>query len=169
MWRRSGFWTTSLQGLELEALAHESDAASAAEVPDVVARTLPERARAGRIVQSGGAVVHVELDPALAERGVILCSLEDALRDHGELAREWYSRRLTIDRHKLEAANAAFWSGGAFLYVPAGVVVEDPFEIVYAIDAPGRRPVRAHARRGRTDERVPGARVRPRGGLRGRP
>ena len=30
-------------------------------------------------------VVHVELDPALAEGGVILCSLEDAFRDHGEL------------------------------------------------------------------------------------
>jgi Fe-S cluster assembly scaffold protein SufB len=44
---------------------------------------------------------------------------------------------LTIDRNKLEAANAAFWSGGAFLHVPAGVVVEEPFEIVYAIDGPG--------------------------------
>ena len=83
------------------------------------ARSPSARAR-GRIVQSGGAVVHVELDPALAERGVILCSLEDAFRDHRELVAQWYSKRLTIDRHKLEAANAAFWSGGAFLYVPRG-------------------------------------------------
>ncbi len=72
-----------------------------------------------------------------AARGVILCSLEQAFRDHRELAERWYSKRLTIDRHKLEAANAAFWTGGAFLYVPQGVVVEDPFEIVYAIDGPG--------------------------------
>jgi Fe-S cluster assembly protein SufD len=136
VWRRSGFWTTSLQGLELDALSHAPQEKPTG-VPDVVSRTLPRRPRAGRIVQSGGAVVHVELDPALAERGVILCSLEDALRDHGELARQWFSRRLTIDRHKLEAANAAFWSGGAFLHVPKGVVVEDPFEIVYAIDRPG--------------------------------
>ena len=81
------------------------------------------------------------------ERGVILCSLEDAFREHPELVAPWYSKRLTIDRHKLEAANAAFWSGGAFLHVPAGLVVEEPFEIVYAIDAAGRRAVRAHARR----------------------
>ena len=100
-------------------------------------RTLPERPRAGRLVQSAGAVVHVELDPALAERGVILCSLEDAFREHAELVEPWYSKRLTIDRHKLEAANAAFWTGGAFLHVPDGVVVEDPFEIVYAIEEPG--------------------------------
>ncbi|HEV3047608.1 MAG TPA: SufD family Fe-S cluster assembly protein [Solirubrobacteraceae bacterium] len=134
VWRRSGFWTTSLQGLELDALAN---GLSASAVPEVVARTLPERARAGRIVQSGGSVVHVELDEALAERGVILCSLEQAFAQHGELAAQWYSKRLTLDRDKLEAANAAFWTGGAFLYVPQGVVVEDPFEIVYAIEEPG--------------------------------
>jgi Fe-S cluster assembly protein SufD len=138
VWRRSGFWTTSLQTLDLEALESAPEGIdSGAAVPDVVTRTLPDRARAGRIVQSAGTVVHVELDGALAERGVILCSLEDAFREHEELVREHYSRRLTIDRHKLEAANAAFWTGGAFLYVPPGVVVEDPFEIVYAIDRPG--------------------------------
>jgi len=138
VWRRSGFWTTSLQSLELDALeSAPAEAHESAGVPDVVARTLPDRPHAGRIVQNGNTVVSVELDPALAARGVILCSLEDAFRDHAELVSPWYSRRLTIDRHKLEAANAAFWSGGAFLHVPAGVVVEEPFEIVYAIDRPG--------------------------------
>ncbi len=139
VWRRSGFWTTTLQSLDLDALEADRDGSTgtAGEVPDVVTRTLGDGPRAGRIVQSGGAVVDVELDPVLAERGVILCSLEDAFREHGELVSEWYSKRLTIDRHKLEAANAAFWSGGAFLHVPAGVIVEEPFEIVYAIERPG--------------------------------
>jgi Fe-S cluster assembly protein SufD len=103
----------------------------------VVTRTLPDGPRAGRIVQSAGTVVHVELDEALAQKGVILCSLQDAFRDHSELVTPWYSKRLTIDRQKLEAANAAFWTGGVFLYVPQGVVVEAPFQIVYAIGSPG--------------------------------
>jgi Fe-S cluster assembly protein SufD len=143
IWRRSGFWTTSLQSLDLDALRTGAEESSqgqpggAGKVPEVVDRTLPEGPRAGRIVQSAGAVVQVELEPALAEQGVILCSLEDAFRDHAELVEPWYSKRLTIDRHKLEAANAAFWSGGAFLYVPPGLVVQAPFEIVYAIDRPG--------------------------------
>jgi Fe-S cluster assembly scaffold protein SufB len=140
VWRRSGFWTTSLQSLDLDAVGLEPAAggpASSGAIPDVVSRTLPDRPHAGRIVQNGAQVVHVELDPALAERGVILCSLEDAFRDHGELVGEWYSKRLPIDRQKLEAANAAFWSGGAFLHVPGGVTVEEPFEIVYAIEQPG--------------------------------
>ncbi|HTW42311.1 MAG TPA: SufD family Fe-S cluster assembly protein [Solirubrobacteraceae bacterium] len=134
VWRRSGFWSTSLQSLDLDALQTSIDERA---VPDVVTRTLPERPRAGRIVQSAGAVVHVELDEQLAERGVLLCSLEQAFAQHGELASKWYSKRLPLDRHKLEAANAALWTGGAFLYVPPGVVVEHPFEIVYAIDRPG--------------------------------
>jgi Fe-S cluster assembly protein SufD len=156
VWRRSGFWTTSFAELDLDALqagvpGRQAGTADAADgtlstgssipadcsIPDVVERELPDRLRAGRIVQRDGSVVHVELDPRLAEQGVILCSLEDAARDHAELFAQWYSRRLTIDRNKLEAANAAFWTGGAFLYVPDNLVVENPFEIVYAIDGPG--------------------------------
>ncbi len=134
VWRRSGFWTTSLQALDLDAL---ETSVEESEVPAIVAQTIPERPRAGRIVQSAGAVVHTELDPALAEQGVILCSLEQAFELHGELASRWFSKRLEIDRHKLEAANAAFWTGGIFLYVPENVHVEDPFELVYAIPRPG--------------------------------
>ncbi len=137
VWRRSGFWTTSLRELDLEALDDGDAQPGSGAVPDVVTRTLAERTRAGRIVQSANAVVEVQLEPSLAERGVILCSLADAFREHPRLVGEWYSKRLQIDRNKLEAANAAFWSAGVFLYVPAGVVVEDPFEIVYAIERPG--------------------------------
>jgi Fe-S cluster assembly protein SufD len=134
VWRRSGFWTTTFAELDLDTLAPRTHAQG---VPDFVADAISDRPRAGRIVQLDSSVVHVELDPVLAERGVILCSLEEAAEEHTELFEAWYSKRLTIDKHKLEAANAAFWAGGAFLYVPDGLCVEDPFEIVYAIGEPG--------------------------------
>ena len=145
VWRRSGFWTTSFEELEDELLEPDehlgkidpTEPATEMRIPEFVRSSLPQRPHAGRIVQDGAAVVHVELKPELAERGVILCSLEEAAQEHETIFHEWYCRRLTIDRHKLEAANAAFWSGGVFLYVPDSVVVEDPFEIVYAISGPG--------------------------------
>ena len=72
MWRRSGFWTTSLQSLDLDSCARRSPGTRRARRdgrrPTIVDRAIPERPRAGRIVQTGGEVVHVELDPALAER-----------------------------------------------------------------------------------------------------
>jgi Fe-S cluster assembly protein SufD len=137
VWRRSGFWTTSFESLDFDALQGGAQAGVPAQVPEVVERTLPERAHAGRIVQADGGIVSVELEPELAARGVILCPLEDAFAQHEALVTRWFSKRLTLDRHKLEAANAALWSGGAFLYVPEEVVVEEPFEIVYAITRPG--------------------------------
>jgi Fe-S cluster assembly scaffold protein SufB len=135
VWRRSGFWTTSFQELDLEKL--EVRHHPQGDLPEIVAQTLPERPHAGRLVQREGSVVHVDLDPELQAKGVVLCALEEAAETHTELFNKHYSRRLTIDRHKLEAANAALWSGGAFLHVPAGVIVEDPFEIVYALDGAG--------------------------------
>src|SRR5262249_6273272 len=69
-WRRSGFWTTTLRGLDLDALEARppgGDAGGARDrpdgadaPPDVVERTLPERPRAGRVVQSADALVHLE-------------------------------------------------------------------------------------------------------------
>ena len=77
--------------------------------------------------------------------------------------------RLTIDRHKLEAANAAFWTGGAFLYVPPASSSRTRSR------SSTRSTSRASPSTGArwssaTDQRVPRARVRPRRGLRtGRP
>jgi Fe-S cluster assembly protein SufD len=135
-WRRSGFWTTNLRDLELDSLAPKHVAVDAG-IPAVVADATRGEQLAGRLVQSGATVVHVELDPELERQGVIFCSLEDAARDHAELVGRYFMRRLTYDRDKFEAASTAFWSGGSFLYVPRNVVVDRPFQIAYAIDEPG--------------------------------
>jgi Fe-S cluster assembly protein SufD len=131
-WRRSGFWRTTLADLDLEALrAREYDAD-----PSLPAELANDEC-AGLIVQRGASVVHVEVDPELAERGVVLCSLEDAVRDHSQLFERYFMRRLLPDRDKLEAASAAFWTGGAFLYVPPELVVAKPFQVVYEIPESG--------------------------------
>ncbi len=135
-WRRSGFWTTSLRDLDFEALTPRHPGADVG-VPAVVTEALGDEPLAGRLVQVDGDVVDVALDPELAERGVILCSLQDALERHEALTREYFMRRLTYGRDKFEAAATAFWTGGAFLYVPPDVVVERPFQIAYAIDEAG--------------------------------
>lgn len=134
-WRRSGFWTTNLRDLDLSALEPKHVAPGA--IPAVVAEALEGERPAGLLVQRGATVVHVEIDPAVAAQGVVLCSLETAVRDHPDLVREHFMKRLPYDRHKLDAATAAFWTGGAFLHVPDGVVVEAPFQIAYAIDEAG--------------------------------
>jgi Fe-S cluster assembly scaffold protein SufB len=127
-WRRSGFWTTSLESLDLDSLTIRERVASGGRPA-----FLADAPAGGVLVQRDASVVHCELSAEATSQGVILCSLEEAARVHTELFERYYLRRLRTDRHKLEAASAAFWSGGAFLYVPPGVRVAEPFQIVYEI------------------------------------
>jgi Fe-S cluster assembly protein SufD len=133
IWRRSGFWTTSLKDVDLATLT-EVEHPAGGPLPEVVSEALQGDELAGLIVQNGSSVVRTELDPELAAKGVVFCALEDA---PAELRDKYLAKRLTADRDKLEAANAAYWRGGAFLYVPRGVVVDKPFQVVYAIEEPG--------------------------------
>lgn len=131
-WRRSGFWRTSFEDLELDELEPRGYPAD-----DHRPAAVADEDLAGLLVQRGAAVVHIELRDELAEAGVILCSLEQAASDHSDLFNRYFMRRLTADRDKLEAASAAFWTGGAFLYVPPGLVVNRPFQTLYEITEPG--------------------------------
>ena len=68
-----------------------------------------------------------ELDPALAARGVIFSDLATAVRKHGDLLEANLGRRETIPAQApFWARSLAAWTGGTFLYVPAGVAVDGP-------------------------------------------
>jgi Fe-S cluster assembly protein SufD len=138
-WRRSGFWTTTLRHLrldELEPRRYEA-VASRAELPEVAAEALGDDELGGLIVQRGGSVIFSELDPELAEQGVVFTSLEKAVKEQAELVERWYMKRLSEEDGKFPAATAALWTGGAFIHVPRGLKVDKPLQVVYLIDEPG--------------------------------
>ena len=138
-WRRSGFWTTTMRHLRLDDLEprHYPTVESLDELPAVVTQAIGSEELAGILVQRGASVVFSAIDPALAESGVVVTSLDRAVEDRPELVRPWYMRRLSHAEGKFQAASAAFWTGGAFIHVPAGVRVERPVQVVYLIDEPG--------------------------------
>lgn len=137
-WRRSGFWTTSLRELEIDALEPRryEPVNSEDELPDEVRAALDGEPGA-LIVQRGASTIYTHVDAELAAQGVIVMPLEQAVEEHGELVQEWYMRRLSENEGKFPAATAAFWTGGVFIHVPANVRVEKPIQSVYAIDEPG--------------------------------
>jgi Fe-S cluster assembly protein SufD len=68
-----------------------------------------------------------DLDPLLAERGVIFSDLGTAVREHGELVRSHLGRNETLSAQMhFWGRSLAAWTGGTFLYVPAGVTVDGP-------------------------------------------
>jgi Fe-S cluster assembly protein SufD len=138
-WRRSGFWTTSLRNLRLDELEprHYDPVESFDELPPVVLDVLSSDELGGVVVQRGASTIFSRLDPSLADQGVVLTSLEHAVKEHTELVEQWYMKRLSHEDGKFQAASAAFWTGGAFLHVPKNLKVDKPIQVVYVIDEPG--------------------------------
>jgi Fe-S cluster assembly protein SufD len=68
-----------------------------------------------------------QIDPALAARGVVFTDLATAVREHPDLLRAHLGRLDTLPAQMpFWGRSLAAWTGGTFLYVPAGVVVDGP-------------------------------------------
>ena len=84
-------------------------------------------AASGHTLLIDGGVVHVDLEPALAEQGVILTSLCSAVNEHGGLLEELLATEiLPPEDGKFQALNAALWTDGVLLYVPRNVKLDLP-------------------------------------------
>ena len=106
--------------------------------PDGVAEAVrsPE-GRSGLLVQQDSETAAVELDPALRAQGVIVMGLEQAAREHEDLVRRHFmTTAVRPDESKFAALHAAFWTGGAFVFVPKDVTVELPLRVVVAQATP---------------------------------
>ncbi len=74
-------------------------------------------------------VVSESLDPELADKGVAFGSLQRLARQCPELVRPHLFTAFDPDYDKFAALHAAFTTGGQFLYVPRGVVIDRPLHI----------------------------------------
>ena len=81
------------------------------------------------LVQLDASVVQRELPEELQQQGVILTSLEQAVRDHPDLVRQYLGTAVNEEDGKFAALNTASWTGGTFLYVPKNARVELPVRL----------------------------------------
>jgi Fe-S cluster assembly protein SufD len=70
-------------------------------------------------------------------RGVILEPLRVAAEKHRQLVEPLLFSLARADRDRFTALHAAFFTGGTFLYVPDGVVIEEPIVAVHTSHAGG--------------------------------
>jgi Fe-S cluster assembly protein SufB len=57
------------------------------------------------------------------------------VREHPDLVREYFGTIIPIEDNKFAALNSAVWSGGSFVYIPAGVKVDIPLQAYFRINA----------------------------------
>jgi Fe-S cluster assembly protein SufB len=120
----------------------EKEGKSWDEVPDTIKETfnrlgIPEAEQkflAGVGAQYESEMVYHSIQEHLESQGVIFKSIENGLRDHPDLFREYFGTVIPIEDNKFAALNSAVWSGGSFVYVPPGVKVDLPLQAYFRIN-----------------------------------
>ncbi|MGZ5356951.1 MAG: Fe-S cluster assembly protein SufB, partial [Solirubrobacterales bacterium] len=122
--------------------ASEQNSRDWSEVPEDIKNTfdrlgIPEAERkflAGVGAQYESEVVYHQIREDLEKEGVIFMDMDSALREHEDIVREYWATVIPPNDNKLAALNSAVWSGGSFVYVPAGVKVEMPLQAYFRIN-----------------------------------
>lgn len=113
------------------------------DIPDAIKDTfdklgIPEAEQkflAGVGAQYESEMVYHNIQDHLEEQGVIFLSIEEGLRQHPDLFREYFSKAVPIEDNKFAALNSAVWSGGSFVYIPPGVKVDLPLQAYFRLNA----------------------------------
>ncbi len=114
--------------LEQEVEAPRGLRLSRDELPELVRRRLEKTDVSGFLVFVGPDLVYAEVPEELLAKGLVFTSLAEALKRHpNKVENALFQGVFTED--KFAAQNAAFFTHGAFLYVPAGLEVEKPLGV----------------------------------------
>ena len=140
-------WGANLGNLDLDNIFYYVKPAEAAgkswdEVPGTIKDTfsrlgIPEAEQkflAGVGAQYESEMVYHSIQEHLQKQGVIFLSIEDGLRQHPDIFREYFGTVIPIEDNKFAALNSAVWSGGSFVYVPKGVKVDLPLQAYFRLN-----------------------------------
>jgi Fe-S cluster assembly protein SufB len=106
------------------------------DVPDKIKQTfeklgIPQAEQkflAGVGAQFDSEVIYKNLKKHWANQGVIFTDNED-------IVKKYFSTIIPVHDNKFAALNSAVWSGGSFVYVPAGVRIDMPLQAYFRIDS----------------------------------
>jgi Fe-S cluster assembly protein SufB len=140
-------WGGDLSKLNLDDIYYyvkpsEKEGESWDDVPEAIKNTfdrlgIPEAERkflAGVGAQYESEMVYHKVQEHLAQQGVIFLSIEEGLRQHPDLFREYFGTVIPIEDNKFAALNSAVWSGGSFIYIPPGVKIDLPLQAYFRLN-----------------------------------
>ena len=126
---------TDIRLFHLDQFAFPAEPVEGAAMPDAL---LTQGVRLGGQVTARDSHPHAwRLNEKWAARGVLFGSLDALVREHGERIRPHLFRAVDPHYDKFAALHAATWSGGALLYVPRGVVIDEPLHMLSVLSDGG--------------------------------
>ena len=144
-------WGPAIGGLDMSTIsAYVASGAKQAEswddVPDDIKDTferlgIPEAERtslAGVGAQYDSEIVYHNMKDEVAKSGVVYTTVEDAMHSgYEDMISEHFGTLIPMTDHKFAALHYAVWSGGSFVYVPAGVKLDFPLQSYFRLNAAG--------------------------------
>ena len=144
-------WGADITGLDMDNIAtyvrpNTKMSAKWSDVPDEIKNTferlgIPKAEReslAGVGAQYDSELVYHNVKKEVEDLGVVYTDMESALRGpYAEMVQSHFMKLIPPTDHKFAALHGAVWSGGSFVYVPAGVKVSIPLQSYFRLNAPG--------------------------------
>jgi Fe-S cluster assembly protein SufB len=120
----------------------EKEESSWDDIPDSIKNTfdrlgIPEAEQkflAGVGAQYESEMIYHSIHEQLEEQGVIFKSIENGLREHPDLFKEYFGTVIPFTDNKYAALNSAVWSGGSFVYIPPGLKVDLPLQAYFRLN-----------------------------------
>lgn len=138
LWRRTDFRSLEAALPALDPFRAAPRARNVDDLPPgILERIAGEALNLALVVQQDATVTLEQTHPALARQGVIVCSMDRAVREHGALVQPLLGSLLEPDFDWYVALGAALRSGGAFVYVPDGVEAAIPIRLFQGFTGAG--------------------------------
>lgn len=141
-------WGPSLEQLHFEDYTYyirpsEKTENNWEDVPDTIKDTfdrlgIPEAEKeflAGVTTQYESEAVYHNMLKEVEDKGVIFLDTDSALKEHPELFEKFFGTIVAYTDNKFAALNSAVWSGGSFIYIPKGVVLDKPLQSYFRINS----------------------------------
>lgn len=88
-----------------------------------------------KLVQVGTQTVYEQVPVALADQGLVFTDFHTALEEIPEIVQEFFMSSVNYDDDKLAAYHTAYFNGGAVLYIPDNVEIDQPIEGIFYQDS----------------------------------
>lgn len=94
-----------------------------------------EQHMGGMGVQYESEVIYHKMLDELESKHVIFTSIEDALKNHKDIALKYFGKIVSFKENKYAALNSSVFSGGSFIYIPPHTKLDRPLQSYFRINS----------------------------------
>jgi Fe-S cluster assembly protein SufB len=82
----------------------------------------------------GSSVVHIFVPTDLSKKGLIISTIQDAMKNNSELVKKYLlDKSINYEEDRFLALGSSAFQSGFFIYIPRNMMIEEPIRIVYSL------------------------------------